>query len=547
LENTLKRLTPDLYSRSPVVSPDGKYLAYSQIDRDKESVWLKDIASGATVQLLPPVDLDQSYNVLHFSPDGTRLFYSSHASDGRNLTIYRYTLATHEQTRIADDDISPSAISPDGQELAFIDSKYDLIEVSSDGGDEKVLRRPQENKWLVAWNSEMSWSPDGRSILMCGGHTDNGRNIGDVVQFDVASGDEHRLKTPDNWQQIDDVVSLADGVQILVTARQTQADPFQIYKVAEDGTTARLTNDDHDYRWIGASRDGSFIAAEQGLDHFNIWSAPFSDTKDLRQLTFGSSARDGFDGLAFMPDGRIVYSATRSGAVDLWIMNPDGGSQTQLTINAGSWNARPRVSPDGRHIVFSSNRTGVTQLWRMDADGGSQTQLTTSTDAAFRANITPDGKFIYYNTENDGSIWKIPIDGGEPVLESKEKCLFPSISPDGKQLACINVEKSQPNSWRVDVVSAVSGELVRTYNFPVGRSILIWTPDSRALISMNLNFGNLFEHPVDGSPARALTSFTADRLPFFAVSPDNKRIAFSRGNSYSEAVQIIRPISAVSN
>ncbi|MEP6851036.1 MAG: transcriptional regulator, partial [Acidobacteriota bacterium] len=31
-ENTLKRLTPDLYTRSPVVSPDGKYLAYSQID-----------------------------------------------------------------------------------------------------------------------------------------------------------------------------------------------------------------------------------------------------------------------------------------------------------------------------------------------------------------------------------------------------------------------------------------------------------------------------------------------------------------------------------
>ncbi|MEP6848890.1 MAG: hypothetical protein ABI999_08530, partial [Acidobacteriota bacterium] len=533
--------------RSPVVSPDGKYLAYSQIDHDKESLCLKDIASGGSVQLMPPVDLDQGYNVLHFSSDGASLFYSSHVPDGLNLTIFRYTLATHEQTRIADDDISPSAISPDGKELAYIDSKYDLIEVSANGGDQKVLRHSKENEWLVAWNSEMSWSPDGRSILMCGGHTDNGRNIGDVVEFNVATGDERRLKTPDNWQQIDDVVSLADGGQILVTARQTLADPYQVYRVAGDGSATRLTNDNHDYRWIGASRDASFIAAEQGLDHFNIWSAPFSDPKDLRQLTFGSSARDGYDGIAFMPDGRIVYSATRSGAVDLWIMNADGGSQTQLTLNTGSWNARPRVSPDGRHIVFSSNRTGVTELWRMDADGGSQTQLTTSADGAFRSNISPEGQFIYYNTENDGSIWRIPIDGGEPVLVSKEKCLFPSISPDGKQLACVEVASGQPNSWHVDLISAVSGELTKTYNFPVGRSLLVWTPDSRALISMNLNFGNLFAHPLDGSASRTLTSFTADRFPFFTVSPDNKRIAFSRGNSYSEAVQIIRPIGPVSN
>src|SRR5262249_16681377 len=154
----------------------------------------------------------------------------------------------------------------------------------------------------------------------------------------------------------------------------------------------------------------------------------FSDPMNAKQLTFGNVAEDGYDGIAFMPDGRIVYTATRSGAVDLWMMDSDGSGQKQLTANAGIWNGRPRAIPERRSIVFSSTREGVSQLWRMDADGGNPTQLTTGLDPAYRATISPDGNWIYYNTEHDGSVWKMRVTGGEPDLVSEQKCLFPSIS-----------------------------------------------------------------------------------------------------------------------
>ena len=92
------------------------------------------------------------------------------------------------------------------------------------------------------------------------------------------------------------------------------------------------------------------------------------------------------------PDGRIIYTSTRSGNADLWLMNHDGSNQKQLTSNAGSWNGRPQVTPDGRYIVFASSRTNSNQIWRMEIDGGNQIQLT---DGGEFPSLTPDGQWIF--------------------------------------------------------------------------------------------------------------------------------------------------------
>ncbi|MEP6903967.1 MAG: DUF5050 domain-containing protein, partial [Actinomycetota bacterium] len=325
----------------------------------------------------------------------------------------------------------------------------------------------------------------------------------------------------------------------LITARQNQAEPFQIWRISSaDGNASRITLDNHDYSWFSLSRDTGLLVAEQGLGHFNIWTAPLADPKNIKQLTFGNIALDGFDDIAFLPDGKIVYSSTRSGSVDLWVMNPDGSDQKQLTANAGRWNGRPCATSDGRYIVFASARTGSTQLWRMEADGGNPKQLTNTTDLAFRASVSPDGNWIYYNTESDGSIWKVSIDGGEPVPVSSQKSLFPSISPDGKLIASTQFENGTSNLWRVLVISAENGELLKSFDIQASRRILAWTANSKSLISMSNNWGNLWEHPLNDGVAHQLTDFPNDRTPFFAISPDYKQIAFSRGNSFSEAVLI---------
>jgi len=219
-------------------------------------------------------------------------------------------------------------------------------------------------------------------------------------------------------------------------------------------------------------------------------------------------------------------------------MNPDGSDQKQLTAGAGTWNARPRTTPDGRYIVFASMRSGATELWRIDADGGNPKQLTDSADQAFRSSISYDGKWVYYNTENDGTIWKVSIEGGVPVRVSTEKVLFPTISPDGKLIAGTELKSGASNLWNVIVISAETGERLKTLDIQASRRTLIWTPDSKSLISVGYNRTSVWLHPLDGSSPRQLMDFPNDEIQFFAVSPNYKQIAFSCGRSFSEAVEI---------
>ena len=61
-----------------------------------------------------------------------------------------------------------------------------------------------------------------------------------------------------------------------------------------------------------------------------------------------------------MPDGRILYSAFRREAQEVWVMNADGSERKQLTFDSAN-DFGPKASPDGRYIVFASNRSGPTK------------------------------------------------------------------------------------------------------------------------------------------------------------------------------------------
>src|SRR6202011_1401347 len=74
-------------------------------------------------------------------------------------------------------------------------------------------------------------------------------------------------------------------------------------------------------------------------------------------------------------------------------MATTGGEETRLTTAVGLDDG-PEYSPDGKYIYFNSERTGHMQIWRMRPDGSEQVQITDDEFNNWFPHISPDGKWM---------------------------------------------------------------------------------------------------------------------------------------------------------
>lgn len=85
---------------------------------------------------------------------------------------------------------------------------------------------------------------------------------------------------------------------------------------------------------------------------------------------------------SWSPDSRqILYSTDvdgepQNGNYEIYIMNRDGSNKTRLT-NEPEQDTYPSMSPDGKFIVFESYRDGHAEIYGMNADGSKVIRLTT--------------------------------------------------------------------------------------------------------------------------------------------------------------------------
>jgi Tol biopolymer transport system component len=540
---TLKRLTPDIYAINPTLSPNGEYLAYVKQEKELGSIWVKDMAGGKAVQTMPPNV--EGYSSLQFSPDGKQIYYNTNRRGSPNLTICRVPIFGGLPEDIAANDFGNFAVSPDGKQLAFVRGASVVIANTEGKGERDLIKLTSTTEHFVTWGSQLSWSPDGSLIAVCGVRTEQGRDHAELLEISVSDGARRILPTTD-WSTIDDAVWLADGASLLVTAREKAGESFQIWRVAyPNGETTRVTNDSNNYEGLSLTADSHTLVAEQSFSRQNIWLASLSDTKNTKQLTSSAVAADGYSGIAFAPDDTIIFTSPRTGNIDLWRMNADGSNQQQLTANAGNFNGRPRVTPDGRYIVFVSSRTGTSHIWRMDADGRNAMQLTDSTNGEDLPNLSADGQWIYYSPSNEktSTIMKVSINGGSFVRVSGDVTAWEwewdaVPSPDGKLLACsVYLDKSD-KPWKIAIVPSEGGEPLKLLDVPAFRHIKRWTNDSKSIVYIDGATAELWQQPIDGRPPTRLFTLSNERLYNFAISPDFQKLAYSLGNEFSEAVLI---------
>jgi len=100
-------------------------------------------------------------------------------------------------------------------------------------------------------------------------------------------------------------------------------------------------------------------------------------------------------------------------------------------------------SPDGKTILFTRPDHGSLNIFAIPAQGGEEHALTTGDGVSDDPDYSPDGQFIYFNSDRAGGpmqIWRMHPDGSSPeqVTHDDQVNWTPHPSPDGKSVVFIS-------------------------------------------------------------------------------------------------------------
>lgn len=120
-----------------------------------------------------------------------------------------------------------------------------------------------------------------------------------------------------------------------------------------------------------------------------------------------------------------------------------GGEVSRVTTADGVWHFLHGVSPDGRTLAYvrmrSFDEPGLLAV--VGTDGSGETVVDTGPGHVDGPEWSPDGRWIYFNTERwadrtgHAQLARVPSSGGEMerLLESGTVDWFPHLSPDGRR------------------------------------------------------------------------------------------------------------------
>ena len=161
----ISRVTQSGNATNVAISPDGRYVVYVLREGEKQSLNVRQVATGSDVQILPPDEV--VIWSLTFSPDANYIdFVRSEKPDFTDTHLYRMPVLGGTPHLAMQGGIDfGSSYSPDGTQFAFLrvnsgPGKVDVLIAKADGSDQRVLAtRPYLDEYIG-----VAWSPDGKTV-----------------------------------------------------------------------------------------------------------------------------------------------------------------------------------------------------------------------------------------------------------------------------------------------------------------------------------------------------------------------------------------------
>jgi TolB protein len=134
----------------------------------------------------------------------------------------------------------------------------------------------------------------------------------------------------------------------------------------------------------------------------------------------------------FSPDGsQVAFVSDRGGTPQIYIMDVEGKGLKRITFE-GNYNTSPAWSPNGKWIAFVGRKNGKNQIFMIKSDGTELKQLTDSGNNE-SPTFSPDGLFIAFDSDRDGNrgiyIMRINGEGQKRITPKHIKAMAPKWSP----------------------------------------------------------------------------------------------------------------------
>ena len=405
---------------SAAVSPDGKYIAYT----DNTGMYLKLVRTGEIHPVSLPLDF--SARVDDWFPDGSHLLVSREEqrrkrTDGTlpmiGNSLWSISVFGGSPRQLAGDGAGGS-VSPDGAHIAFQRSDF--------GREEWVMRSDGTGQVKVAadkssWVGSPRWSPDGNKIAY-------------IRMVETYNARESSIEV-NEWRH--------PTAQTLLSDNRLGPSLYWLPNGALIYTLGDPENQQGASLWMVSPQESGKIAGSSKRITRGIgWINKITGSDDGKLLTF--------------------LRENKVSSVYVGALAPDGThllANRRLTLDENqdlpfAW------TPDSKAILFSSNRNGTSEIFKQATEQPLAESMISSAEELLQPRLTPDRSEILYistpksaDLKTPSSIFAIPIAGGTPRLVLKDVGIW-------------NVQCS-PLPSAVCMYSNLKGDTTETFRFDV--------------------------------------------------------------------------------
>jgi TolB protein len=263
----------------------------------------------------------------------------------------------------------------------------------------------------------------------------------------------------------------------------------------------------------------------------------------------------------------IYFTSDRSGSQEIWMMDPDGKNQRQITsfkflsmgpsaspdgqkvaftsyrnTNPGifvfsvdpvrdlrfynqraSVNTTPSFTPDGKQIVYASSAPNdkCCRIFIANVDGTGFRPLTSANKIEVEPKVNPKGGDILFVSGRSGpqQIYKMNMDGAdvERITDGTGEASNPSWHPNGKAMAFAWTRGYAAGAWNVFVMDIASRSYIQLTHGEGKNENPSWSPSGTHLAFASTRTGKsqIYVMTADRSSIQPLTSQGSNTKPFW--------------------------------